>query len=134
MQDADYVELGRRLRPSPQFNAMPEFRELGPSYRAGNPEGTARWSELEERSRSKSGRSPERMRHRITWSLLETIKVPTLLITGDADLYTPPSVLRLFAKRIPAAKSVILPEAGHFAYWEQPDMFNRAVLDFIRQH
>ena len=127
--------MGRRLRPSPHFNAMPpEFRELGPSYRAGNPEGTARWSELEELSRSKTGRLPERTRSRITWSLLETLKVPTLLITGDADLYTPPAVLRLFSKRISTSKSVILPEAGHSAYWEQPEMFNRTVLDFISQH
>jgi pimeloyl-ACP methyl ester carboxylesterase len=135
VQDTDYLEMGRRLRPSPQFNALPpEFRELGPSYRAGNPNGTARWSELEELSRSKTGRSPEKMRNRITWSLLETMKVPTLLITGDADLYTPPAVLRLFSKRISTSTSLILPEAGHSAYWEQPELFNRAVLDFIRQH
>jgi pimeloyl-ACP methyl ester carboxylesterase len=42
IQDEDYLELGRRLRP-PQFDALPpEIRELGPSYRAANPEGTRR--------------------------------------------------------------------------------------------
>ena len=36
VQDPDYVELGRRIRP-PQFDALPpEVRELGPSYRAAN--------------------------------------------------------------------------------------------------
>src|ERR1700730_8175511 len=45
VQDEDFVAMGRRLRPS-QFDALPpEFRELGPSYRAGNPEGTERWKE-----------------------------------------------------------------------------------------
>jgi pimeloyl-ACP methyl ester carboxylesterase len=43
-------------------------------------------------------------------------------------------VLRLFAARIKNAESVILPEAGHSAYWEQPEVFNRAVLGFIRKH
>ena len=93
VQDDEYLAMGRRLRPSPQFNSMPpDFRELGPSYRAENPQGTARWIELEELSRAKLPlATPQRMRNRITWSLLETIKVPTLLLTGDADLYTPPA-------------------------------------------
>ena len=136
VQDEDYLALGRRLRPSPQFEALPpEFRELGPSYRAGNPEGTTRWMKIEEQSRSKDRAStPEKMRNRITWSLIETIQTPTLLLTGDADLYTPPTVLQLFSKRIKTSTTVILPGVGHSAYWEQPELFNRAVLDFIRQH
>jgi pimeloyl-ACP methyl ester carboxylesterase len=136
VQDDEYVAMGRRLRPSPQFNAMPpDFRELGPSYRAENPQGAARWIELEEMSRATIPlATPQGMRHRITWSLLETIKVPTLLLTGDADLFTPPAILRLFSARIKTSASVIVPEAGHSAYWERPEMFNRVVLGFVRQH
>jgi len=29
---------------------------------------------------------------------------------------------------------VVVPESGHSAYWEQPEIFNRAVLDFIAKH
>jgi pimeloyl-ACP methyl ester carboxylesterase len=60
--------------------------------------------------------------------------MPTLLITGDADLYAPPPILRLFAARIRSSQSVVVPEAGHSAYWEQPEIFNRSVLEFIRKH
>ena len=74
------------------------------------------------------------MRSRLTFSSLEGIKLPTLLLTGDADLYAPPAVLRLFAARIKNSESVIVPEAGHSAYWEQPEIFNRTVLSFIRKH
>ena len=74
------------------------------------------------------------MRNRITYAALETIRRPTLLLTGDADLYMPPAVLRLFAARIRGCQSVVIPECGHSAYWEQPEMFNRAVLEFIRKH
>jgi pimeloyl-ACP methyl ester carboxylesterase len=28
----------------------------------------------------------------------------------------------------------VVTEAGHSAYWEQPEQFNRAVLDFLRKH
>jgi pimeloyl-ACP methyl ester carboxylesterase len=136
VQDEEFLALGRRLRPSPQFDALPpEIREVGPSYRAANPEGTRRWVELEHVSRPPGPLAPaQTMRNRVTFSVLEGIKVPTLLITGDADLFAPPSVLRLLAARIKNAESVIVPEAGHSAYWEKPEVFNRAVLGFIRTH
>ena len=28
---------------------------------------------------------------------------------------------------------VTIPDSGHSAYWENPDMFNRTVLDFLRR-
>jgi len=135
VQDEDYAELGRRLRP-PTFNALPpDVRELGPAYRAANPDGTRRWLELEGLSRSSGPSSlSQPMKNHLTFGLVETIQVPTLLITGGADLYAPPPVLRLFAARIKRVESVIVPEAGHSTYWEQPEVFNRSVLDFIGRH
>jgi pimeloyl-ACP methyl ester carboxylesterase len=136
VQDADYLELGRRIRPQPQFDALPpEFRELGPSYRAGNAAGTQRWVELEKMSRPPGPPTPPQpLRNRMTFALLETIQAPTLLLTGDADLYAPPPVLHLFAARIKGSEVSIVPEAGHSAYWEQPELFNRAVLNFLGKH
>ena len=136
VQDPDYLEMSRRLRPSPQFDALsPEFRELGPSYRASNPEGVARWVALEKASRAPGAPIPAQpTRTRITFAAIESLSVPTLLLTGDADLYTPPSVLRLFAVRIKGSTMTVITEAGHSAYWEQPDQFNTAVLDFLRKH
>ena len=135
VQDEDFLEMGRRVRP-PQFSALPpELRELGPSYRVANPQGTQRWVELERASRAEGPQPPaQTMRNRVTFSSLEGIKVPTLLLTGDADLYAPPAVLRLFGARIKTAQSVVVPEAGHSTYWEQPEIFNRSVLAFIRKH
>jgi pimeloyl-ACP methyl ester carboxylesterase len=139
VQDADFLELGRRLRP-PQFDALPpEFRELGPAYRAANAEGTKHWMELEKTSRPVvSGDAPraaaQPMRNRLTFSLLESIRVPALVLTGDADLYAPPPVMRLFAARIKGSEFLVVPEAGHSTYWEQPEVFNRAVLNFIGKH
>ena len=49
-------------------------------------------------------------------------------------LISKPAVLRLFAARIKKAESVIVPEVGHSTYWEQPDVFNQRVLEFIRKH
>lgn len=132
VQDEDYLALQRRLRPAP-FDALPgEVRELGPAYRAANAAGTREWNDLEHLSLPGGGPMPRVItRTRITFSVLETITVPTLLITGDADLYAPPPVLELFAKRIKTSTSLVLPACGHSAYWEQPARFNQAILDFI---
>jgi pimeloyl-ACP methyl ester carboxylesterase len=135
VQDADFLELGRRLRP-PQFDTLPpEFRELGPAYRAANPEGTRRWMDLEKISRPEGPRAPAQpTKNRLTFSLLETIKAPTLLLTGGADLYAPPAAMKLFAARIKDSEFLVVPDAGHSTYWEQPEVFNRAVLAFIGKH
>jgi pimeloyl-ACP methyl ester carboxylesterase len=135
VQDESYVALGRRIRP-PEFNALPaDLRELGPAYRAANPAGTRRWMELERGNRSPGTPPPaQTMRHRLTFALVATVKTPTLLLTGGADLYAPPPVMKLFLERINGAESVVVPEAGHSTYWEQPESFNNAVLTFIGKH
>jgi pimeloyl-ACP methyl ester carboxylesterase len=135
VQDDSFVELGRRLRP-PEFTALPpELREVSPSYRAGNPEGTRRWVELEKVSRPPGPiAAAQPLKNRITFAGLERITVPVLLLTGDADMFAPPPVLKMFAAHIGHAESVIVPEAGHSTYWEQPDAFNSAVLRFVNKH
>jgi len=70
----------------------------------------------------------------MTFSMLDSIKLPTLFITGDADMYAPPPLIPLFTAHIKNSETVIIPEAGHSGYWEKPEVFNRAVLDFIRKH
>jgi pimeloyl-ACP methyl ester carboxylesterase len=112
----------------------PDIRELGPSYRAANPAGADRWKELERTARPAGTPPAQTFRHKVTFATLETITVPTLLLTGDADLFAPPAILRMFAAHVKQAESVIVPEAGHSAYWEQPEAFNRAVLAFLSKH
>ncbi len=43
-------------------------------------------------------------------------------------------MLQLFRERIKNSEAVVIPECGHSAYWEQPELFNRAVLGFIGKH
>jgi pimeloyl-ACP methyl ester carboxylesterase len=133
--DPSYVALGQRLRPK-EFAALPpDLRELGPAYRAADPAGTDRWLALERLSRAPgTAVRPQPARQAVTFQMLEGLRVPTLLLTGGADMYTPPAALQLFSARIPGATSVVLPDVGHSAYWEQPEAFNRAVLDFVRRY
>ena len=133
--DEAYLALGRRLRPK-EFAALPpDLRELGPAYRAANPDGTDRWLALERVSRAPGPPPPPQpSRQRVTFQMLERLRVPTLLVTGGADMYTPPAALRLFSARIPGATSTVLPDIGHSAFWETPDAFNQAVIAFVGRH
>lgn len=73
-----------------------------------------------------------RMMHRSdSTPLLPSIKVPTLVITGDEDALIPVDESRAMAKAVPGATLVIVPKAGHLANLEQPDAFNHALHEFL---
>lgn len=131
--DADYAAVAARLRPA-FFATLPhEFLELSPSYRAGNPDGVAAWLELHHQALLGPRLYP-RVKQPLNWARLETIRHPTLLVTGESDLYTPPAVLRMQALHMPHAETATIAEAGHSPYWEQPTVFNRLLLDFLARH
>lgn len=130
--DADYAAVNSRLRPA-FFATLPhDFQELSPSYRAGNPQGLSAWRELEHQAIPRQRITP-RMKQPLTWARLESIKHPTLLMTGDSDLYTPPALLRMQAQHMPHAEVHIVREAGHSPYWEQPRVFNQILLAFLQK-
>lgn len=131
--DADYAAVNTRLRPKFFVGLPHEFQELSPSYRAGNPEGVAAWLELEHQAMPGPRLYPN-VKQPLTWARLETITQPTLLMTGESDLYTPPSLLRMQASHMPHADVVTIAEAGHSPYWEQPEVFNRHLLAFLARH
>jgi pimeloyl-ACP methyl ester carboxylesterase len=62
---------------------------------------------------------------------LPGIGVSVLLVAGADDELTPPEVAREMERRIPRARSVILPEAGHLSNLERPDAFSRVLHDFL---
>jgi pimeloyl-ACP methyl ester carboxylesterase len=72
--------------------------------------------------------------NQIDWAALEQMSVPTLLTTGEADLVMPPELFDMIADHLPNAEVTIVPQAGHNVFWEQPESFNRMVLDFISRH
>jgi pimeloyl-ACP methyl ester carboxylesterase len=61
---------------------------------------------------------------------LERLTVPTLIVTGDED--EPCLEPGIFLKRtIRTSGLVVIPKAGHTINLEEPEAFNRAVLDFL---
>jgi len=98
-------------------------------------EGTHRWIEIEQSSRPQGAHGPgQQPQHPMTFARLETIRVPVLVLVGEADLLSPPALMRLLVAHIPNCQFVRVPEAGHAAFWEQPEIWNRHVLEFVGQH
>jgi pimeloyl-ACP methyl ester carboxylesterase len=65
---------------------------------------------------------------------LPRIKAPTLVIHGDKDVLVPPQNGRVVARRIPAAKFVLIPNAGHVATTDQPALCLELVIEFLKDH
>lgn len=65
---------------------------------------------------------------------IERISLPTLVMAGEEDTVYPPEVAREMARRIPGAELVMFDRTGHLANLEQPERFNKAVLDFLSRH
>ncbi len=133
--------------------------DSGPGYR--NPASREAWNDRAERQAedferrglaSLEGRSPEMAqaiaRHRSAEGLaraargllkqfdsrvidlLPSVKVPTLVIVGDRDeAFLAPC--RYMADKIPGARLEIIPGAGHASNLDQPERFNRALVDFL---
>ncbi|EDY51624.1 conserved hypothetical protein [Streptomyces clavuligerus] len=134
IQEQEYENLLASLRP-PAWGSWPvQFRELGPAYRAADPDGTARWAEIAQRAAT--GRVGQPYAVPATWAHLEALTVPTLLIWGDGDLFTPPPVQRVLAGHLTRARvrTAVLDECGHNAHWERSDLFNPTLLGFLRRN
>ena len=63
--------------------------------------------------------------------LLAGIRVPTLVVAGADDGVTPVACSEALARGIVGARLEVIPQAGHQAPLEQPDVFNRTVGRFI---
>lgn len=61
---------------------------------------------------------------------MRALDVPTLIMTGDED--DPCIETSVFMKRcIPKSGLAVIPQSGHAINLEEPDLFNRLVMDFL---
>lgn len=62
---------------------------------------------------------------------LATISCPTLVIVGDEDELTPPSVAKEMSRQIPGAELQVIAAAGHLSSLEQPEQFCAVLERFL---
>jgi len=152
-----YMSLAFHLAHPERVRAL-LLCDTGPGYRSDEPR--AKWNRMAEKSAlnfaekglDAAGRSPEVQAavkyHKSAAGLansargmlaqvdsrvidhLSEIDVPTLIIVGERDEpYHDAS--RYMQSKIPGARLEIIPAAGHAANMDQPEAFNRVLLEFL---
>ena len=134
IEDVEVADVIARIAIPEIRKQSAHYREIGPSYRAANPEGTRRWIEIDEHSRQPGIGIQPPLRTPNTLAKIATIPAPTLVIAADADLLAPPALMRIWAAHLRNHEWAVIHGAGHAMAWEQPGAFNDTVLDFIRRH
>ena len=66
--------------------------------------------------------------------LAGNITCPTLLMCGDEDLLTPLSYSHALQRRIRGSQVVVLEQAGHCMFLEQPVRFREVAAEFLCRH
>jgi 3-oxoadipate enol-lactonase len=62
---------------------------------------------------------------------LREVRVPALVVCGAEDVLTPPSESEAMQQAIVGGRLELVPRAGHLASLENPEAFNRALLEFL---
>jgi pimeloyl-ACP methyl ester carboxylesterase len=106
---------------------------LGQTSREHRPEVVEKVTALirEQTPRAIAGAQRGMAARAATTDVLATIKVPTLVVTGEEDVVTGPEIGRDLAAGIPGARFLLVEEAGHLVNLEQPEIVNEALLDFL---
>jgi len=108
---------------------------LGEPYKKSNPAGAFLYDQIAGFNR---GLDPAAVGKivgvRITAADLAGYKTPTLLISGSEDVLFPPDALDSVARVLPGARLERFEGAGHSSYFEQPERFNRTVLEFLEEN
>ena len=65
---------------------------------------------------------------------LPDIQIPTLLLVGDRDETVPPRVSEAAAAKLPNAELIHLPDLGHLAHEEAPEIVCEAIQTSLERH
>lgn len=71
------------------------------------------------------------MQNHSALSWLKDIKVPTLIIAGEDDLFTPWEISEKMRQLIPGAEMLTIPRGSHAALVEQPELMNLRIEKFF---
>ncbi len=151
-----YMSLAYHLAHRDRVRAL-MLIDTGPGFKkdeareAWNERARTRGDDLLERGEAALSKSPEArlqeqnyagLRHAARGMLtqassaainsLPDISVPTLVVVGDKD---EPflAATDYMANKIPNARKVVIRDAGHASNVDQPEQFNAAVVDFLKE-
>jgi non-heme chloroperoxidase len=67
-------------------------------------------------------------------SVTRPVTTPTLAVAAEYGMPYSRRIVDVLASCVPSSRLVVIPAVTHFMSYQQPDMFNEAVLAFLAQH
>lgn len=64
---------------------------------------------------------------------LAHINTPTLIVWGSNDMFFPVAIASKLDKAMPCSETLILKDATHACYIDQPTIFNAALIEFAKK-
>lgn len=64
---------------------------------------------------------------------VRALTAPTLILAAEHDRSVPVAATQRLQQLIPNARLQVAAECGHCVYWERPDFYNQALLDFFSE-
>lgn len=109
------------------------------SSKLGSIRHRANPKQIDDYKRSYSGRAPEvvywfkdfRSKAAELAERVKEIDIPTLVFWGELDVLFDPSNAEHLNAALPQSKLQILPEAGHLAWADQPELFADMIIDWV---
>ncbi len=107
---------------------------LGKAFETSDPAGSTLYRQIASlnpaRPKGLLGRPPKTYRGSMH-DFLADMGVPILFAVGEFDMITSPEMIREAHALVHGSEYVEFSDAGHSAYFEQPERFNKALLDFL---
>ena len=107
-------------------------RAFSPGFAAAHPDIVAAAAERTARNDRQAYAAAARAMSDYHWTAeLARLRTPVLILQGTADQLTPPGGSVKMQRALPAARLLMLPDAGHTLSIEQPAVVTAAVLGFV---
>jgi 3-oxoadipate enol-lactonase len=109
-------------------------RWFTPAFRERNPVEVAGYRTLFERNAPRGYIAAlEALRAADLSQQTTALRVPTLVLAGEADTATPPPRVRELTRALPHARWALVPRAGHLLPVEQPGLVAQAITTFLEE-
>jgi pimeloyl-ACP methyl ester carboxylesterase len=106
-------------------------RVLSNGFRQREPGKTELYTQLNSFNMVNRGNLPGAFPQGPTPEEIAGMGIPLLFVVGLEDVLFPPDVIRGLHRRIPGSTLVEVPYSGHSTHYEQPEIFNQAVHQFL---
>jgi len=136
LTSAEIAALRQRLvAASPPRPAVLWHAALGPTFRAAEPVRSFLYAQIAGLNTPLATDFRDQLQ-RLTTPVerYAAARVPTMFLTSDEDGLIWPELSEAVHRQVPGSRFERVERAGHSTYFERPDVFNREVAAFLKEH